>query len=170
MRYGVQLRAFGRRVRRHGQARARAGRLRSDHAGLGADRIAIASLFLFGRRLWPAVAIGAFVANATTDASVGVSAAIAVGNTLEAVVGELPPPRGVRPALDRVRDALALIVLAAMVAPVIAATNGVTVLSPHRHRGVVRLRVVSLVGRRRDGRPDRRAADLRLVDESAAFA
>ena len=92
--------------------------------------IAIASLFLFGRRLWPAVAIGAFVANATSDASLGVSAAIAVGNTLEAVVGsELLRRAGVRPALDRVRDALALIVLAAMVAPVIAATNGVTVLS-----------------------------------------
>ena len=92
--------------------------------------IAIASLFLFGRRLWPAVAIGAFVANVTSDASVGVSAAIAVGNTLEAVVGsELLRRAGVRPALDRVRDALALIVLAAMVAPVIAATNGVTVLS-----------------------------------------
>ena len=92
--------------------------------------IAIASLFLFGRRLWPAVAIGAFVANATSDASVGVSAAIAVGNTLEAVVGsELLRRAGVRPALDRVRDALALIVLAAMVAPVIAATIGVTVLS-----------------------------------------
>ncbi|MGH3082078.1 MAG: MASE1 domain-containing protein [Gaiellaceae bacterium] len=92
--------------------------------------IAIASLFLFGRRLWPAVAIGAFVANATSDASVGVSAAIAVGNTLEAVVGsELLRRAGVRPALDRVRDVLALIVLAAMVAPVIAATNGVTVLA-----------------------------------------
>jgi PAS domain S-box-containing protein len=92
--------------------------------------IAIASLFLYGRRLWPAIAIGAFVANATSDASVGVSAAIAVGNTLEAVVGsELLRRAGVRPALDRVRDALALIVLAAMVAPVIAATNGVTVLS-----------------------------------------
>jgi PAS domain S-box-containing protein len=92
--------------------------------------IAIASLFLFGRRLWPAVAIGAFVANATSDASFGVAAAIAVGNTLEAVVGsELLRRAGVRPALDRVRDVLALIVLAAMVAPVIAATIGVTVLS-----------------------------------------
>jgi PAS domain S-box-containing protein len=92
--------------------------------------IAIAALFLFGRRLWPAVAVGAFVANATSDASIGVSAAIAVGNTLEAVVGsELLRRADVRPALDRVRDVLALIVLGATVAPLIAATNGVTALS-----------------------------------------
>jgi PAS domain S-box-containing protein len=91
--------------------------------------IAIASLFLFGRRLWPAVAVGAFVANATSDASVGVSAALAVGNTLEAVVGsELLRRVGMRPALDRVRDVLALVVFGAMVAPLIAATNGVTAL------------------------------------------
>jgi PAS domain S-box-containing protein len=91
--------------------------------------IAIAALFLFGTRLWPAVAVGAFVANATSDASIGVSAAIAIGNTLEAVVGaELLRGAGVRPALDRVRDVLALIVLGAVVAPVISATNGVTVL------------------------------------------
>jgi integral membrane sensor domain MASE1 len=80
--------------------------------------IAIAALFLFGRRVWPAVAVGAFVANATSDASIGVSAAIAVGNTLEAVVGsELLRRADVRPALDRIRDVLALIVLGAMAAP-----------------------------------------------------
>jgi PAS domain S-box-containing protein len=91
--------------------------------------IAIAALFLFGTRLWPAVAVGAFVANATSDASIGVSTAIAIGNTLEAVVGaELLRRAGVRPALDRIRDVLALIVLGAVVAPVISATNGVTVL------------------------------------------
>ena len=92
--------------------------------------IAIAALFLFGTRLWPAVAVGAFVANVTSDASIGVSAAIAVGNTLEAVVGsELLRRADVRPALNRVRDVLALIVLGAAVAPLIAATNGVTALA-----------------------------------------
>jgi PAS domain S-box-containing protein len=91
--------------------------------------IAIAALFLFGTRLWPAVVVGAFVANVTSDASVGVSAAIAIGNTLEAVVGaELLRRAGVRAALDRVRDVLALIILGAVAAPVIAASNGVTAL------------------------------------------
>jgi PAS domain S-box-containing protein len=90
--------------------------------------IAIAALFLFGFRLWPAIAVGAFIANATSDASVGVAAAIAVGNTLEAVVGAgLLRGAGVRPALDRVRDVLVL-VLAAMAAPLVSATNGVTAL------------------------------------------
>ena len=91
--------------------------------------IAMAALFLFGRNLWPAVALGALVANVTSDASLAVAAAIAVGNTLEALVGsELLRRVGVRPALDRVRDVIALIVLAALAAPVVAATNGVTAL------------------------------------------
>jgi PAS domain S-box-containing protein len=92
--------------------------------------IAIAGLFLFGLRLWPAVAVGAFLANATSDASVAVAAGIAVGNTLEAVVGsELLRRAGVRAALDRIGDVLSLIVCAVLAAPVIAATNGVTVLA-----------------------------------------
>jgi PAS domain S-box-containing protein len=91
--------------------------------------IAIAALFLFGRRLWPAVTVGAFVANATSDTSLAVAAAIAAGNTFEAVVGsELLRRARVHPALDRVRDVLALIAFGAVAAPVVAATNGVTVL------------------------------------------
>jgi PAS domain S-box-containing protein len=91
--------------------------------------IAIAALFLLGLRFWPAVALGAFVVNATSDASAGVSTAIAVGNTLEAVVGsELLRLVGVRRTLDRVRDVIALILLGAIVAPLVAATNGVTAL------------------------------------------
>ena len=91
--------------------------------------IAIAALFLGGRRLWPAVAVGAFLANATSGADVPVAAVIAVGNTLEAVLGsELLKQVNVRPALDRVRDVLAVILLAAVVSPVVAATNGVNAL------------------------------------------
>jgi PAS domain S-box-containing protein len=44
------------------------------------------------------------------------------------VGAELLRRSGLRPALDRIRDVLALIVLGAVAAPVIAATNGVTVL------------------------------------------
>lgn len=91
--------------------------------------IAIAALFLGGTRLWPAVAAGAFLANATSGADIPVAAVIAVGNTLEAVVGSaLLRHVGLRPALDRIRDALALILLAAVISPVVAATNGVTTL------------------------------------------
>src|SRR4030095_10036745 len=49
--------------------------------------IALCAVLLLGYRIWPAIAIGAFVANITTDASPIASLGIAVGNTLEAVVG-----------------------------------------------------------------------------------
>jgi signal transduction histidine kinase len=80
-------------------------------------------------RLWPAVALGALVANVTSGASLPVAAFIAVGNTLEAVVGALLLRRvAFNPRLERVRDVLALVVLAAAGSTTIAATNGVTTL------------------------------------------
>ena len=91
--------------------------------------IALAALVLFGLRLWPAVAVAAFIANATSGASLGEATAISVGNTLEAVVGAFLLARvGFRPQLDRVRDVLALVSLAAVVSTAVAATNGVTTL------------------------------------------
>ena len=92
--------------------------------------IALAGLLLLGRNLWPAVVVGAFVANATSGASIGDAAGISVGNTLEAVVGATLLLRAdLRPALDRVRDVFALVVLGALISPVLAASNGVGVLS-----------------------------------------
>jgi signal transduction histidine kinase len=90
--------------------------------------IAIAGLFLFGRGLWPAVALGAFVGNVTSGAGGFEALGISVGNTLEAVVGAtLLMHVGVRPALDRVRDVFGF-VLAAAVSPLVAASNGILVL------------------------------------------
>jgi PAS domain S-box-containing protein len=92
--------------------------------------IALASLLILGLRYWPAVAVGAFVANVTSDSSAAVAAGIAVGNTLEGVVGATLIRRaGFRPELDRVRSVLGLTVLGAGVSTAIAATNGVTVLT-----------------------------------------
>jgi len=48
--------------------------------------LALASLLLWGNGLWPAVAAGAFVANATTFGSLSTSVLIAAGNTLEALI------------------------------------------------------------------------------------
>jgi PAS domain S-box-containing protein len=91
--------------------------------------IALAAIVLFGPGLWPAVALGAFVANATSGASVPVAAFISVGNTLEAVAGAgLLRRAAFGPRLERVRDVLALVVLAAAGSTAIAATNGVTTL------------------------------------------
>ncbi|MGH8308734.1 MAG: MASE1 domain-containing protein, partial [Steroidobacteraceae bacterium] len=52
-----------------------------------ATGVALALLVLRGRRLWPAIALGAFVANLTSGASAASSGFIAIGNTLEALVG-----------------------------------------------------------------------------------
>ena len=91
--------------------------------------IALAALVLYGRGLWPAVALAAFVANVTSGASIPEAAFITVGNTLEAVVGATLLLRiDFRPALDRIRDVFALIGLAAIASTTIAATNGVTTL------------------------------------------
>jgi PAS domain S-box-containing protein len=92
--------------------------------------IALAALLLLGVRFWPAVAVGAFTANATSGATLAVAAGITVGNTLAAVVGALLVARiGLTPALDRVRSVLALVVGGAVLSTVISATNGVTVLT-----------------------------------------
>ncbi|MEP6909915.1 MAG: MASE1 domain-containing protein [Actinomycetota bacterium] len=91
--------------------------------------ISLVALVLFGPSLWPAVALGAIVANATSGASGFEAALISVGNTLEAVVGSMLLRRvDFRPGLDRVRDVFALVVFGAVVSTAIAATNGVTTL------------------------------------------
>src|SRR5215510_2792885 len=48
--------------------------------------LALASFLLWGNRLWPAIAAGAFLANATTYGSLFTSSAIAGGNTLEGLI------------------------------------------------------------------------------------
>jgi len=92
--------------------------------------LALAVLVLGGHRLWPGVLIGAFIANATSDEPVAIAAAIAVGNTLEAVVGAWFIRRvdGFRPALERTRDVLTLVCLAAFVSTAISASIGVAAL------------------------------------------
>jgi signal transduction histidine kinase len=95
-----------------------------------ASGIALASLLLGGFRLWPAIAIGAFAANSLSGAPPLAAVGIAVGNTAEALAGayllrKLP---GFRCQLDRVRDVLAMIVLAAGLSTLVSATVGVTTL------------------------------------------
>jgi integral membrane sensor domain MASE1 len=54
--------------------------------------IALAALLIYGRSVWPGIYIGAFIANLTnggtaTPQTIAVAAAIASGNTLEALAG-----------------------------------------------------------------------------------
>jgi integral membrane sensor domain MASE1 len=88
--------------------------------------IALAALILWGPSVWPGVALGACVANAWTGVPLVTVLGITCGNTLEAVVGAYLLRRaGFRPSLERVRDVLALVALAAVGSTLIAATIGV---------------------------------------------
>jgi len=89
--------------------------------------LALAAVLIWGYRMWPAIAAGAFLANITTAGPVASVAAIATGNTLEALVGALLLRRvaGFRPSLDRVKDVVALVVYAAVLSTAISATVGV---------------------------------------------
>jgi signal transduction histidine kinase/integral membrane sensor domain MASE1 len=89
--------------------------------------IALAALVLRGSRLWPGVMIGAGIANVLTGAPLLVALGIAIGNTLEALLGAyaLRTLPGFRTSLDRLRDVLALIVLAATLSTMVSATIGV---------------------------------------------
>ncbi|TMA10097.1 MAG: GAF domain-containing protein [Deltaproteobacteria bacterium] len=90
--------------------------------------ISLAALLLFGYKLWPAVMLGAFLVNLLTGAPVTVAVAIALGNTLEALLGSYLLQRfvGFRPSLERLRDALGLIAFAAPASTIVSATIGVS--------------------------------------------
>jgi signal transduction histidine kinase len=88
--------------------------------------IALAALVRRGPGLWPAVAVGAAVANLTSGAPWPVALGIAVGNTLEALLGArmLCSIAGYTGPIVRVRHAVALLG-AALVAPLVSASFGV---------------------------------------------
>lgn len=91
--------------------------------------LSLAALLLFGYSMWPGVVVGAFIANATSDLEISLAAGIAVGNTLEAVVGTYLLHRaGFQRTLRRARDVLAFVILGAFAATAVSATNGVAIL------------------------------------------
>jgi PAS domain S-box-containing protein len=92
--------------------------------------VGIASLLLWGVSFWPAVWVGAFVANASSAAPLWTAAAVATGNTLEAVVASWALLRLTRfdPGLRRIRDSLWFIIIAAAASTTISASVGVTTL------------------------------------------
>jgi len=93
--------------------------------------IALAACLLLGHRMWPAIALGAFVANVTTAGSLATSAAIAAGNTLEGLLGAWLVRRyanGVK-ALQRPRDIFRFVVVGSGLSTLVSATVGVTSLT-----------------------------------------
>jgi integral membrane sensor domain MASE1 len=89
--------------------------------------IALAALLIRGYRLWPGIAIGAFVANVLAGAPIPVAIGITLGNTLEALAAAYALQRipGFRCSLDRLIDAFALIVVAGVLSTALSATIGV---------------------------------------------
>lgn len=88
--------------------------------------LAVAALFLWGNRLWPAITLGAFLTNLLAGAPVLMAVGISIGNTLEAVVCTALLRRAeVRPALSTVHDVLVLVLLAAPTSALLSATIGV---------------------------------------------
>lgn len=88
--------------------------------------IALAALVLFGMRLWPGVALGAFFVNYLSGASFFTACGMSFGNTVEALVGAyLLHRRGFLPSLSRLKHVFSLVVLAALASTSISASIGV---------------------------------------------
>ncbi|SPT51462.1 MASE1 domain-containing protein [Actinomadura madurae] len=91
--------------------------------------IALVSLMLWGPRMWPGIALGAFLVNVMLGPGIVPVLAITVGNTLAPVCAYLLLRRaGFRLTLDRLQDALALVFLGALGGMLISATIGAGVL------------------------------------------
>jgi len=92
--------------------------------------IALAAVLIFGPRVWPAIFIGAFLANEMTAGTLATSLVIAAGNTLEAVIGGYLVNRFARgtAAFARPESILRFVALAGFASTAVSATIGVTAL------------------------------------------
>jgi EAL domain-containing protein (putative c-di-GMP-specific phosphodiesterase class I)/integral membrane sensor domain MASE1 len=97
-----------------------------------ASGIALAAALLMGKRIWPALWLGAALANVWVESSVLTASVIATGNTLEALVGAALIRRyaGDAGRFERVEDVVRFIVIAAVSAGV-AATVAALPLANH---------------------------------------
>ena len=91
--------------------------------------IALVAILVFGRRVWPAVFLGALAVNLPIGPTALGAAFIAAGNTLAPLTAAaLLRHAHFRIELDRLRDAAAIILLGALAAMTISATVGTSVL------------------------------------------
>ncbi len=87
--------------------------------------IALAALLLQGVRYWPGILLGSLWLNVSLDVAGLAVLGASLGNTLQAIAGATLLRRlRVGLALERLHDALGLIVVAGIIAPVINATLG----------------------------------------------
>jgi signal transduction histidine kinase len=89
--------------------------------------LSLAALLLFGSGAWPGVWLGAFVVNRLNGAPLAIALSIAIGNTLEAVLGALCLRRlsSYGGAFNRLRHVLVLVGPVAVLTTLLSATVGV---------------------------------------------
>jgi PAS domain S-box-containing protein len=92
---------------------------------------ALAAVLLWGYRAWPAIFLGAFLANATTAGSLTTSGLIALGNTLEGLIGGWLINRwsGGRNTFDNPIGVAKFALISLAPGTMVSATIGVTALS-----------------------------------------
>ncbi|MDB6064734.1 MAG: hypothetical protein JWR26_942 [Pedosphaera sp.] len=92
--------------------------------------IALAAVLLLGYRVWPAIALAAFLVNFTTAGSFATSLGIAAGNTLEALLGAWLVNRFAqgKDALEQPGAVFKFVVFAGMLSTMVSSTLGVATL------------------------------------------
>jgi signal transduction histidine kinase len=92
--------------------------------------IALVAFLILGRRAWPAIALAAFAVNLPIGPTPLGAALIAGGNTVAPLLAsELLRRAGFHPELDRMRDAVAIVFLGALLGMMLSATIGSAVLA-----------------------------------------
>jgi len=89
--------------------------------------LALAAIVFWGYRMWPGIAVGAFLANSWTGIPIYSTLGITIGNTGEALVAALllREVADFRPSLERVRDVIALLVFGGILSTMVSASIGV---------------------------------------------
>ncbi len=92
--------------------------------------LSFAALFFWGQSFWPCIALGALIANYWTGAPLWVAFMIAIGNTLEAILGVWFFHRfaGMETRLERIRHVTVLVVFVALLSTMVSASIGTTTL------------------------------------------
>jgi diguanylate cyclase (GGDEF)-like protein len=93
--------------------------------------VSLTAFLILGYRVWPAIFLGAFLANLTTAGSVLTSIGISIGNTLEGVLGCYLVNRFAASQcfFKRAQDIFKFAFLAGMISTALSATIGVTTLA-----------------------------------------
>lgn len=90
-----------------------------------ASGIAVAALYLFGPAVWPGVALAALAANLPISPSIPAAVAIAIGDTTAPVLAAILLRRlGFRTRMDRVSDAVVMVLVAGFLCMLVSASIG----------------------------------------------